>query len=120
MPTSPCSIANSVAAARVETPILRVGVLDVAVGGLGRDPERARDLLGLQAAGEQADDLGLALGQPRRPLDPRARRCPAASSTAATASASSRPALASAAERLAPPRSGASGSRCGRGSVIAW
>ena len=52
---------------------LAVGVLDVGVGGLDRDPERVRDLLGLQPAREQADDLRLAIGQPRRPLDPRRR-----------------------------------------------
>ena len=46
-----------------------VGVLDVVVGGLDRDPERCGDLLGLQAAGQQADDLGLALGQTRGALD---------------------------------------------------
>src|SRR5919197_5286710 len=43
---------------------LAVGVLDVAVGGLYRDPEYPGDLLGLEAAGELAEDLGLALGQP--------------------------------------------------------
>ena len=32
-------------------------------------PERPRDLLGLQAAAEHADDPGLALGQPRGPLE---------------------------------------------------
>ena len=45
-------------------PDLAVGVLDVAVGGLDRDPETLGDLLGLEAAGEHAEDLGLALGQP--------------------------------------------------------
>jgi hypothetical protein len=39
-----------------------------ASNGLDRDPEPPRDLLGLQAASEQGKDLGLALGQPRRPL----------------------------------------------------
>ena len=43
----------------------------MAVGGLGRDPERGRDLLGLQAASEHADDPRLPLGQPRRPLESR-------------------------------------------------
>ena len=41
------------------------------VRGLDRDAERAGDLLGLKTAGEHADDLGLAVGQPRRALDPR-------------------------------------------------
>jgi hypothetical protein len=52
-------------------PDLAVGVLDVAVGGLDRDPERPRHLLGLQAARQHRDHLGLALGEPRRPLDSR-------------------------------------------------
>jgi hypothetical protein len=41
---------------------LSVGILDVAVGGLRRDLERGRNLLGLQAAREQADNRCLALG----------------------------------------------------------
>jgi hypothetical protein len=48
-----------------------VGVLDVPVGGLDRDPERARDLLCLQAVGEHRDHLDLAVGEPRRTLDAR-------------------------------------------------
>ena len=116
----PCSIANSAAAGARRDADLGVGVLDVAVGGLGRDAERPGDLLGLQAAREQADDLGLALGQPRRAARAAARGCPAASSTAATASASSRPARASAAERLGGPLAagaprGAAAARSSRG-----
>jgi hypothetical protein len=36
--------------------------LDVAVGGLDGNAQRTGDLLGLQPARKQADDLGLALG----------------------------------------------------------
>ena len=99
---------------------LGVGVLHVAVRGLGRDAQRARDLLGLQPAGQQADDLDLALGQPGRPRRRGGARCPAASSTAATLSASSRPARASLAEQLGgllaagAPRGGAA-ARSSRG-----
>jgi hypothetical protein len=50
-------------------PDLGVGVLHVAVCGLGRDAESAPDLFGLQAPREKSDNLGLALGQPRRPRD---------------------------------------------------
>ena len=46
-------------------------VLHVAIGGLDRDAQHARDLLGLQAACEQRDDLDLAIGQPGRAVDPR-------------------------------------------------
>ena len=49
---------------------LAVRALDVAVGGLDRDPELVGDLLRLQAAGEHRDHLGLALGQPCRALQP--------------------------------------------------
>jgi hypothetical protein len=50
---------------------LAVGVLDVAVGGLDRDPERTGDLLGLQSPCQQGDHLGLAVAQPGRALEPR-------------------------------------------------
>ena len=63
----------------------------MAVGRLDRDPERASDLLGLRSPSQHADDLGLALGQSRRAFEPR-DSLSAASTTAATASASSRPA----------------------------
>ncbi len=49
---------------------LPVGVLDVAVGGLDRDVEGAGHLLGLQAAGQETDDLGFPLSQPGWTLDP--------------------------------------------------
>jgi hypothetical protein len=52
-------------------PELPVGVLDVVVGRLDRDPQRPCDLLGLQAAGQQPKDLGLPLGEAGWPLDPR-------------------------------------------------
>jgi hypothetical protein len=68
---SPCSIANTATAARVETPIFRYEFLDVAVGGLDRDAERMRHLLGLQTARQQGHDPDLALGQTRWMLDRR-------------------------------------------------
>jgi len=40
----------------------------VAVGGLDRYVEGARHLLGLQAAGQETDDLGFPFGQPGRTL----------------------------------------------------
>jgi hypothetical protein len=43
---------------------LAVGVLNMPVRCLDRDPKGTRDLLGLQAPRQQADDLGLAFGQP--------------------------------------------------------
>ena len=43
---------------------------DMELRRMHRDPQPPRHLLGLEAAGEQGDDLGLALGQPGRPLDP--------------------------------------------------
>jgi len=43
----------------------------LAVCGLCRDPERAPNLFGLQAARERADDLGLALCQPGGPHEAR-------------------------------------------------
>ena len=90
---------------------LAVGVLDVMVGGLGRDPEHAGDLLGLEAPGQQADHFDLALGQPRRALIG-GRRWPAASSTTATASGASRPASASS-MRVSAAFSGERAGRCG-------
>jgi hypothetical protein len=48
-------------------------MLDMAVGGLRRDPESGCDLFRLQPASEQSDDLGLALGQTGRALDSRNR-----------------------------------------------
>src|SRR5215218_6603245 len=50
-------------------PDLGVGVLQVAISGLDRDPERPRDLLRLQSACEQRDDLDLAISQPRGPAE---------------------------------------------------
>ena len=43
------------------------------VGRLDRDSQRTCDLLGLQPAGQEADDLCLALRQPGRPFDAWAR-----------------------------------------------
>ena len=54
---------------------LAVGILDVAIGRLGGDPEPLRDLLGVQSASQQPDDFGFALGQAPGPLH--ARRLPA-------------------------------------------
>jgi hypothetical protein len=62
-------MANTAAAARVDTPIFPVGVLNVAVGRLDRDPQLAGYLLGLTAAGEQADHFGFALAEPCRSFD---------------------------------------------------
>ena len=66
---------------------------------------------------EHADDRGLALRQPGRPLESR-HLLPGGSRTAVTASASRRPALVSCASSSAAC-SGGSGSRWGRGAVIA-
>jgi hypothetical protein len=74
---------------------LPVRVLNMGVCSLGRDPERPGDLLGLQPLGEEADDGAFSRGQPGRPAQLGAL-CPAASTTAATAWASRRPARASA------------------------
>ena len=93
---------------------LPVRVLDVAVGGLRRDPERPGDLLGLQAASEHPDHFGLALGQPCRALDSNA-----VTAVLEAAFESSRPAFAWAASSAAAS-SWLSGARCGRGSHIAW
>ena len=50
---------------------LDVRVLNVVVSCLHRDSQGTCDLLGLQPAGQEADDLCLAMRQPSRPLDPR-------------------------------------------------
>jgi len=50
---------------------LRVGVLDVAIGGLDGNPKLECHLLGLQAARQHADHLSLARGETRRALDGR-------------------------------------------------
>jgi hypothetical protein len=81
-----------------------------------RNAERTGDLLGLKAARTQADDFGLAWRQTGRELDPGG--CPDASTTAMTASGSSRPARASPMSSSAA-RSGSSAGRWGRTSVIA-
>ena len=52
---------------------LPVGVLDVGVGSLGRHTEGTSDLLGLQSARQQRDDLPLSGGQAGWSLDPRHR-----------------------------------------------
>ena len=112
---SPCSIAKSAAAARVDTD-LPVGVLDMAVGGLDRDSEHARDLL-VYNPREQRDDLGLALGQPggrsiRGPLAGRLEH--GRDGIRVEEPGATLP------PRVSAARSGASGARCGLGSVIAW
>ena len=80
-------------------------------------PRRARDLLGLQPARQHPDDLGLALGQSGRPLEAR-RRLPGRLDHRRHRVGVEPPGLgllARARGRLL----GGSGSRCGRGSVIA-
>ena len=59
----PCSIANSVAPARVVHAGLGVDVLDVAADGLGGDAERHGDLLVGASTGDQAEHLDLAVGE---------------------------------------------------------
>ena len=82
------------------------------------DSETPGDLLGLEAAGEHAEDLGFALGQPgsalqsRHPLPCRLHH------------GGDRVGVEAAGARLASQvlgrPFGATGSRCGRGSHIAW
>ena len=91
----------------------------MAVRGLGGDPERARDLLGLQAAREQSDDLGLALGQPRGPRNLR-RPMPGRVQYCGDAVAVQPAGVGLLAEQVGRLLAACSASRCGRGSVIAW
>ena len=66
----PCLIANRLACARLETPSLRVDVLDVAARRLARDHELLGDLLVRQPAHEQPQHLDLAAREAAGPIAP--------------------------------------------------
>jgi hypothetical protein len=93
---------------------LGVGVLDVVVGGLDRDPERARAtcLVCRPRASRPMTSASRSVSPAGRSI--RGTRCPAASSTAPTAPGSSRPAPASRPRASAPTPAPSSTRSCRR------
>jgi hypothetical protein len=67
-------MAQSAAAARVDTPDLVVDVLDVVIGGLRRDKEPVSDLLRCESPRCEAQHIDFATGQPARIFRPTACR----------------------------------------------